>query len=185
MINKKKVSANATRPLSRNLPCVLAISFSCREGPSNSFTLRAVKPCIFFISSPLLFSYFTHNLLFQVFDRIREFMEQLILCIGIGGIAHKNTRNRVIKNRKTEIRATLIQRYAQQVRMILKLRRQMKTKLTMNKQLIKVKVQWIRSCLALQLYSYSLRADRESVNFMQEARQQVSLRFCFMAVGTE
>src|SRR5579859_1590247 len=55
----------------------------------------------------------------------------------------------------------------------------------MNKQLIKVKVQWIRRRLTPQVYPYALRSYCDSINFMQYARQQVSLRLCFVAIGTE
>ncbi len=64
---------------------------------------------------------------------LQEFMKELVRRVRIGIIAHKDTHSRVIEYGIAFIGIAIIEDDAEQIRMILKLRRQEKAKLPTKK----------------------------------------------------
>ena len=69
---------------------------------------------------------------------LQKFMKELLRSIGVGVVSHKDTRRWVVKYRIALVGAAIIESYTEQVRMIFKLRRQVKTELPAEKELIVV-----------------------------------------------
>src|SRR5271157_3031881 len=91
-------------------------------------------------------------------------MKELLRCIGIGIIAHKDTRCRMVKYGITLIGIAIVESDAEQVRVILKLSRQVKTELPAEKQLIVVYDQWIATWQAWNRFIQTITGHGKGIN---------------------
>ncbi len=107
---------------------------------------------------------------------LQQFVKELIRGVGIGIVTHEDTRSWMIEYGVALIGVTIVEDNAEEVRMILELRCQVKAQLSAEEQLIIVNGQWIAAWDARNRFIQPISRHSNGIQAWQNMREL--LRLC-------